>query len=88
MDSRTENLKAELKRLHVETAERVVRRRLDFLVGWLDTVPDEDDFFFVHLRQTWQAFRHHKQKPANAGGEGRGASPRTSPPPCSTGGEQ
>ena len=33
MDSRTENLKAELKRLHTETAERVVCRRLDSLVG-------------------------------------------------------
>ena len=32
MDSRTENLKAELKRLHVETAERVVCRRIDSLV--------------------------------------------------------
>ena len=32
MDSRTENLKAELKRLHVETAERVVCSRLDSLV--------------------------------------------------------
>jgi hypothetical protein len=34
MDSKTESLKAELKRLHVETAERVVCRRLDALVGW------------------------------------------------------
>jgi hypothetical protein len=33
MDSRTENLKADLKRLHVETAERVVCRRLNALVG-------------------------------------------------------
>ena len=33
MDSRTENLKADLKRLHVETAERVVCRRLDSFVG-------------------------------------------------------
>ncbi len=32
MDSRTETLKAELKRLHTETAERVVCRRLDSLV--------------------------------------------------------
>ena len=55
-----------MNRLLKSLATRV-RRRLDFLVGWLDTVPDEDDFFFVHLRQTWQAFRHHKQKPANKG---------------------
>ncbi len=33
MDSRTENLKADLKRLYIETAERVVCRRLDSLVG-------------------------------------------------------
>jgi hypothetical protein len=32
MDSRAENLKADLKRLHVETAERVVCRRLNALV--------------------------------------------------------
>lgn len=33
MDSRTENLKAELRRLYAETAERVVCRHLDSLVG-------------------------------------------------------
>jgi len=24
---------------------------------WLNTPPNEDDFFFVHIRQTYQAFK-------------------------------
>ncbi len=92
MDSKTENLKAELKRLHVETAERVVCRRLRSLVG-----PGESHNC-LNCRWQWasemcgrcsggdrwkperQIDVDRDQARANNGGEGRGASPRTSPP--------
>ena len=40
------------------------RRRLECLVVWLDTPPDDGDLFGVHIRETWQAFRRN---PDNAG---------------------
>ena len=62
MNEQDERLKATLRQAAVETAEQVVRRRLDFLVVWLDTTPDDGDLFGVHIRETWQAFR---RKPDN-----------------------
>lgn len=74
MDSRTENLKAELKRLHTETAERVVCRRLYSLVGSCDECNHRDDCAQTKAEDCpWLIH-------ANAAGQGREAYPA---PACS-----